>query len=128
MAHKMMVNPIESVCTGSYSPAIRAGELVFVSGQGPLDPATGDVVGDTIAEQTEQTMRNLADVLQTAGLSLNDCVKVNVYLADLADYDAFDAAYRAWFRDPLPARTTVGAALPKGVVEIDVTAMHGAAT
>ena len=128
MPHKMMVNPIESAASGAYSPAIRAGEFVYVSAQGPIDPQTRDVAGSSIEEQTDRVMKNLADVLDTAGCTLNDCVKVSVYLADLGDYQAFDKAYRGYFRDPLPARTLVNATPPKGKLTVDVIAMQGAAS
>lgn len=104
---------------GHYTPAIRAGDFVFLSGQGPIDPATGEVVPGTVAEQTELTLRNLATLAEAAGGSLADAVKVNVYLADIAGFPEFNAAYAAVVPAPPPARTTVATGLPGILVEID---------
>lgn len=106
---------------GHYSPAIRAGDLVFVSGQGPVRPGD-NAVPDNFAEQVRQTLRNLATVLEHAGASLADVVKVGVFLSDVTRFREFDAAYREFFGDGPPARTTVGAALIGIQVEIDCVA------
>jgi 2-iminobutanoate/2-iminopropanoate deaminase len=113
--------------SGSYVPGIRAGGLVFVSGQGPLDPATGEVVGKTIAEQVDATLANVERVLQAAGLSLADVVRTDVYLADQSEFEAYDAAYRARFAGHLPARTTVEAGLAGIKVEIAAIAVASTA-
>jgi 2-iminobutanoate/2-iminopropanoate deaminase len=107
--------------TGAYSQAIRAGDLVFISGQGPLDPVTLEVVGDTIEEQTEQTLRNLEAIALAAGGSLRDVVKVSVFLTSIDLFPAFNATYERIFDTlPRPARTTTGGAELRNIlVEID---------
>ena len=106
--------------TGAYSQAIRAGDFVFISGQGPLDPATLEVVGVTVVEQTEQTLANLAAIARAAGGSLDDVVKVSAFLASIDLFPAFNATYERIFSTlPRPARTTVGAELRDILVEID---------
>jgi 2-iminobutanoate/2-iminopropanoate deaminase len=106
--------------TGAYSQAVRAGDFVFVSGQGPLDAATLEVVGTTIEQQTEQTLRNLEAVTIAAGGGLGDIVKVSAFLASIADFPAFNATYeRIFAAEPRPARTTTGAELRDILVEID---------
>ena len=106
--------------TGAYSQAIRAGDFVFISGQGPLDPATLEVVGVTVVEQTEQTLANLAAIARAAGGSLDDVVKVSAFLASIDLFPAFNSTYERIFSTlPRPARTTVGAELRDILVEID---------
>ncbi len=106
--------------SGAYSQAIRAGDLVFISGQGPLDPGSLEVVGTTIEEQTEATLRNLAAIAEAAGGSLHDVVKVSVFLSSIELFPGFDATYARVFADlPRPARTTTGAELRGILVEID---------
>ncbi len=109
---------------GPYSQAVVAGEWVFASGQIPIDPTTGELIDGGIAEQTDRVMRNLAAVLEEAGLSLNQVVKTTVYLADMGTFGAMNKVYAKHFGDHRPARATVqAAALPKNVgVEIDVIA------
>ncbi len=106
--------------TGAYSQAIRAGDFVFISGQGPLDPETLEVVGDTIEDQTEVTLRNVEAIARAAGGSLRDAVKVSVFLASIEDFTRFNETYAKVldFR-PRPARTTVAAELKDILVEID---------
>jgi len=110
---------------GPYSQAVRAGGLVFCSGQIALDPGTGELVAGGIGEQTRQVLRNLGAVLQAAGASLDDVVRTTVYLADLGDFAAMNAAYGEFFGQPAPARATVQAArLPRDArVEIDAIAV-----
>jgi 2-iminobutanoate/2-iminopropanoate deaminase len=105
--------------TGAYSQALRAGDLVFVSGQGPLDPETLEVRGATVAEQTELTLRNLAAIAEAAGGSLRDVVKVSAFLSSIELFAEFNAAYELAFDEPRPARTTTGAELRNILVEID---------
>jgi len=109
---------------GPYSQAIVAGGFVFTAGQIALDPASGQVVGDDVATQTERVMLNLAGVLEAAGSSLTSVVKTTVFLADMADFAAMNEVYARQFGDHKPARSTVQAAgLPRGVrVEIEVIA------
>ncbi len=109
---------------GPYSQAVRAGELLFLSGQTPLDPATGRLVEGGVGAQTEQCFRNLFAVLRAAGLSPDAVVKVNVFLADMADFPAMNEVYARQFERPYPARSTVGvASLPLGArIEIELVA------
>lgn len=112
---------------GPYSQAIVTDGLVFTAGQVALDPRTGELVGKTTAEQTEQVFRNLQAVLVAAGTSLGNVVKSTVYLADMADFAQMNDVYAKHFGTHKPARSTVQAAgLPKGArVEIDVIAVKG---
>jgi 2-iminobutanoate/2-iminopropanoate deaminase len=107
-----------------YSQGIVAGDLVFVSGQLGIDPAGGHVVEGGIVEQTEQTMKNLAAVLEEAGSSLENAVMVSIFLVDLGDFQAMNEVYARHLSEPYPARATVQiAALPSGArVEIAVVA------
>ena len=111
---------------GPYSQAIVCGNMVFTSGQIPLDPATGTVVGDNIRDQAEQVMKNLKAVLEAAGSSLQNAVKTTCYLADMEDFAEFNQVYAAYFTSN-PARSCVAVkALPKGVlVEVEVVASVG---
>jgi 2-iminobutanoate/2-iminopropanoate deaminase len=93
---------------GPYSHAIDSEGLVFLSGQTPIDPATGALVHGGIAEQTRQAFANLFRVLASAGLTPDDVVKVNVYLTDMRDFAAMNAVYETQFQPPYPARTTIG--------------------
>jgi 2-iminobutanoate/2-iminopropanoate deaminase len=107
---------------GAYSPGIVAeGRFAYVSGQAPT--VDGVVTGETVGEQTRVVLDNLAAVLAAAGASLADVVKCNVYLEDIADFDEMNAVYAEVFPQPLPARTTVGAALRGILVEIDCVAV-----
>lgn len=110
---------------GPYSQAVRAGQLLFVSGQIPVDPVTGDVVSDDIAQQTTRVIQNLTSVLEAAGGSLRDVVRTTVFLTDLADFAAMNTVYASNFDTPAPARSTVEvSALPKSVrIEIDAIAV-----
>ena len=107
---------------GAYSPAVRAGDFVFVSGQVPRDPRTGQIGGGDVAAQTRRTLENLRAVLEAAGATLDDVTAVTVYLADIGDWDAFNAIYRETFRPPYPSRTVVGAELRGFLVEVSAVA------
>ena len=107
---------------GAYSPGVRAGNLYFVSGQTPRDPATGQIVGTTIEEQTRLTLANLERVLAAGGVSLRQVVSVTVYLADENDWGTFDTLYRAAFSPPYPTRAVVGASLRGILVEVSAIA------
>ena len=109
---------------GPYSQAVRAGDLVFCSGQIPLDPVTGALVDGDFSLQARRVLDNLAAVLRAAGLGMNDVVRTTIYLADLADFAEVNRIYAEYFAAPYPARSTVqAAALPKGArLEIDVIA------
>jgi len=108
----------------AYSQAIQSGALLFLAGQIPLDPATGEVVSGTIAEETDRVIENLRAVLAAAGATLDNVVKTTVYLTNMADFPAFNAAYARHFSQQPPARTTVAVlALPLGVrVEVEAIA------
>lgn len=109
---------------GPYSQAVRYGNLVYSSGQIPIDPATGELVAGDIVKATEQVFANLAAVLAAAGTSLDRAVKTTVFLTDMSLFGKVNEVYARHFREPFPARSTVQvAALPKGVaVEIEVVA------
>ncbi len=106
---------------GPYSQGRRAGGLLFVAGQGPFD-AKGHLVGKTIVEQTRVTLENVKAIVEAAGASLADVVKVNVYLSDLGHFAAMNEVYAAFFAEPYPARTTVEVGLLGFLVEIDAVA------
>lgn len=106
---------------GPYSHAVSAAGLVFLSGQRPVDPATGNLVTG-VTDQTRQVLTNIATVLDTCGCTMADVVKVTAHLADIGDFDAFNAVYREFFQAPFPARTTVGSTLRGILVEVDVVA------
>lgn len=112
---------------GPYSSALRAGPFVFVSGQVPIDPATGALVEGDIAVQTRRALENLGALLAAAGLSYAHVVRTTVFLADLNDFAAMNAAYAAFFSKPFPTRSTVEAArLPRDArIEIDAIAFAG---
>ena len=113
-----------AAAVGPYSHAVDAGEFVYLSGQTPLDPATGALVAGGIGAQAEQCFRNLFAVLAAAGLTSDDVVKVNVYLVDMAEFAAMNGVYERQFSRPFPARTTIGvAALPLGArIEVELIA------
>ena len=109
---------------GPYSQAVRAGNLVFVSGQGPIDPKTNQAVTSGIEAETRQVMENLKAILEAAGSSLDRAVRCGCFLANLDDFQAFNGVYREYFTADPPARTTIQAArLPGNIrVEVDVIA------
>ena len=111
---------------GAYSQAVRAGDFVFVSGQIPLNPETGEVVFADIKEQTERILVNIRNILQEAGMGLEDVVKTTVFMADLADFARMNEVYGRRFPGSAPARSTVQvAALPRDArVEIEVVAVR----
>ena len=110
---------------GPYSQAIRAGGLVFCSGQIGLDAQTGELVGGSVADETRRCLENLSSVLEAAGSSLVHVVKVTAYLTDMGDFAEFNEAYEVFFANDPPARATIGvAALPKGArVEVECVAL-----
>lgn len=110
---------------GPYSQAIVAGEMVFCSGQIPIDPATGAFVEGGIQEQTRQVLRNASEVLQAAGTDLAHAVKTTVFLSDMSNFAAMNEVYAQFFSAPFPARSAVAVKeLPKGaLVEIEVLAV-----
>ena len=109
-----------------YSPVVVSGDHVFTAGQVAFD-ATGVVVAEDMEAQTRQALRNVQSCLAAAGCTLEDVVKVNAYLADLTDFHAYNTAYREFFSEPFPARTSVQAGLPHGLlVEIEAVARRPA--
>jgi 2-iminobutanoate/2-iminopropanoate deaminase len=111
--------------SGAYVSGIRSGGLVFVSGQGPFDPVNGELIGADVAEQVRATLANVERVLVVGGATLSDVVRVDAYLSDLANFDAYDAAFREAFDGHLPTRTTVQAGLDGILVEINAIAVAG---
>jgi 2-iminobutanoate/2-iminopropanoate deaminase len=111
--------------TGSYSPGLRVGDFIFVSGQVPRDPATGQIVGETIEEQTAQVLENIKAILEAGGASLADVVKVSAHLSDLSHFERYNKVYVTYFSEPKPTRTTVGSQLLGFLVEIDAIAYVG---
>ncbi len=122
---KQIINPAGGPgAVGPYSPAIKFNGLVFVSGQIPLDPASGELVGGDIQAQVRRVLENIGLLLGEAGSSFQEVLKVSVFLADLNHFEAMNQVYAEYFGDSRPARSTIEASrLPKGVdVEIDVIA------
>ncbi len=111
---------------GPYTQAVIAGDFVFASGQIPLDPEAMEIVGDDVSAQTDQVLRNLAAVLEEAGVSLSQVVKSTVYLAKISDFQAMNEVYAKHFGEHRPARAALQAgALPKGaLVEIEAIAIR----
>ncbi|WP_433627460.1 Rid family detoxifying hydrolase [Halomicrococcus sp. NG-SE-24] len=109
---------------GPFSQAVRDGGRIYVSGQGPVDPESGEIVGDTVREQTARTLENVAAVLEAADRSLDDVVKATVFVRDMDDYDAVNDVYADYMTEPYPARSAVEVAdLPIDIgVEIEVVA------
>lgn len=109
---------------GPYSQAIKVGSWLFLSGQIPIDPRSGDIIEGDIEVQTRRVLENIKAILENAGFTLGDIVKVTVYLVDLNDFPRFNKVYSEYFKDKPPARTTVQvAALPRSVrIEIDAIA------
>lgn len=109
---------------GPYSQGIRSGNTVYVSGQLPIDPATGAFVSEDVSEQTRQSLTNVQSILKEAGMDMGDVVSVTVYLSDIADFAAMNEVYATFFRAPYPARAAIQvAAIPKGArVEIGAIA------
>ena len=111
---------------GPYSQAVRAGQLLFVSGQVPIDPATGAIIEGDVAAQTRRVLDNVGAVLSAGSRSFADVVRTTVFLADMTDFAAVNAVYGQYFAEPYPARATVQVArLPRDArIEIDVIAVY----
>jgi 2-iminobutanoate/2-iminopropanoate deaminase len=126
MSRKAYTTP-NAVSVGPYSQAVDSGDLVYLSGQTPIDPATGKLVEGEVSAQTEQCFKNLFAVLSAAGLTPENVVKVNVFLTDMGTFAAMNAVYSKQFNAPYPARTTIGvASLPLGAkIEIEMIARKG---
>ncbi len=107
---------------GAYSQALIAGGMLYTAGVSPHDPASGEIVGEGIAGQTHQVMRNLGEILAEAGLSFAHVVKTTAHLHNLEDFSAFNAVYESYVEVPYPVRTTVGSTLAGFLVEVDLVA------
>ncbi len=109
---------------GPYSQAVKAGNTIYVSGQLPIDPATGEFAGDDIKAQTKQSLTNIKNILEKAGSGMGDVVKTTVLLSDIGDFAAMNEVYAEFFKEPFPARAAFQvAAIPKGAkVEIEAIA------
>lgn len=127
MSKQLITTNSSGAPMGAYSPGLRVGDFVFVSGQVPRDPVTGKIVGNTIEEQTARVLENVKAILEAGGASLADVVKVNAHLSDLALFDGYNKIYSTYFPDPKPTRTTVGSQLLGFMVEIDAIAYVGKA-
>ena len=125
MSRQVISAPDAPKAMGAYSPAIRAGNLLFVSGQIPLDPSSGNLVSGEIAAQADQVMRNLTALLKAAGLGFEHVVRTTVFLTDMNDFAGMNEVYSRYLVDPPPARATVQVArLPRDVkIEIDLIAV-----
>ena len=121
---KKTFTPQGTVVVGPQSPAVEAGDLVYFSGQIPIDSVTGKIIEGDIKAQTSQCLKNLSNVLDASGATSDDVVKTTVYLTDMADYAAVNEVYGEYFKAPYPARTAIAVcALPLGAkVEIEVIA------
>jgi 2-iminobutanoate/2-iminopropanoate deaminase len=125
VVRQVVTAPDAPKAMGAYSPAIKAGNLLFVSGQIPIDPTTGNLVHGDIAAQAEQVMRNLTALLRAAGVGFDHVVRTTVYLADMNDFAGMNEVYGRYIVDPPPARATVQVArLPRDVkIEVDAIAV-----
>lgn len=110
---------------GPYSQGIRAGDFIFVAGQGPVDPETGEIVAEDIEAQTRRTLENVKAILEAGGATMADVVKSTVHLSDMSLFPRFNSVYTEYFPDPKPVRTTVGSTLGRILVEVDVIAYVG---
>jgi 2-iminobutanoate/2-iminopropanoate deaminase len=119
---KSIVTPDAPKPAGPYSHAVIADGFVFVAGQGPVNPKTGEAELGDVKTETRRTLMNIRTILGSAGSSLKEVVRVGVYLADLKDFEAMNEVYREFFPEDQPARTTVGAQLPRIKIEIDCIA------
>ena len=123
MPKREIKHPDKLVSTGSYSAGIQIDDWLFISGQGPLDLRTGEVVRGSIEDETRLTLSHIEKILEAAGYSFEDVVKCTCHLADIRDFDGFDRVYSKFFSGVRPARTTVQSVLWNGIkVEIDAIA------
>lgn len=125
MPKQQIITKSSASSSRPYSPGLRAGDFIFVSGQVPRDPASGQIVGETIEEQTRQVLENIKSILEAGGATLEDVVKVNAHLTDLSLFDRYNKVYVTYFSDPKPTRTTVGSQLLGFLVEMDAIAYIG---
>lgn len=127
MIEKAQHRPVQSAKLptpqGPYSPGVMLDKLVFVSGQGAIDPTTGKLAGSAIEIQTEQTLKNIAAILEAAGSGLQYVVRCGVFLADMAEFKRMNAVYGRMFGENRPARTTVQAVLPLPELRVEIDAI-----
>jgi 2-iminobutanoate/2-iminopropanoate deaminase len=122
---KKIATPNAPQAIGPYAQAIQYGDLLFVSGQVAIDPSTGDIVAGDIETQTDRVLKNIAAIIEAAGLSLKDVVKCSCFLKDMNDFVKFNGVYENYFAEILPARETVEVArLPKDVL-VEISAICG---
>lgn len=123
----VLPTPSAPNAVGPYNHAVETANMIFFSGQVPIDPKTGELAGTTIEAQVEQSLNNVEALLNDTGLTTDNVVKATIFLTTMDDFAAVNAAYARRFREPYPARSTVAvAALPKGaLVEIEVIAVRG---
>lgn len=107
---------------GAYSPAVRAGDFLFISGQVPRDPKSGELAGPDLPSQTRRVLENLRLALEAGGATFDDLVAVTVYLVNVDDWDTFNEIYRSTLRPPYPSRTVVGALLRGILIEVSAVA------
>lgn len=123
MPKQQINHPDRKASTGAYSDGVLVDGWLYVAGQGPLDLSTGKVLSGTIEEETRTTLENIGKILKAAGCSFDDVVKSTVHLADIKDFDRYNATYAEFFKGIRPVRTTVQSVLGLGIkVEIDVVA------
>jgi 2-iminobutanoate/2-iminopropanoate deaminase len=127
MEKQIVVSENSPAPIGPYSLGVWAGDLLFVSGQTPTDPATGTIVAGTVADQTHQTIKNVRTILAAAGLDLTNVVKSTLFIKDMAAFATINEVYASYFTPPFPARSCVEVArLPRDVlVELEVVALRG---
>lgn len=124
MTNEIIRTPNAPTPLGPYSQGVRAGNFLFVAGQGPIDPKTGKIAATSIELQTTRTLQNIQAILEASGFSLRDVVKVSIYLRNASDFQKMNDVYKAYFPDNPPARTTVEAGFVASdmLVEIDAIA------
>ena len=126
MQKKEIKHPDKAAVTGAYSSGVLANGLLFISGQGPLDLKTGEVIHGTIEEETLLTLSHLQKIVEAAGGTVDNIVKCTAHLSDINDFERYDKAYGSFFRGIRPARTTVQSVLSDGIkIEIDAIAVIG---
>ena len=127
MPKQQITTNLGAAPVGPYSPGLRVGDFIFVSGQGPLDPVTGKIVGTTIEEQTVRVLENIKVILEAGGATMADVVKANAFLSDISFFEPYNKIYGSYFPDPRPTRTTMVCQPPiHGIlVEIEVVAYVG---
>jgi 2-iminobutanoate/2-iminopropanoate deaminase len=110
---------------GPYSQGVLAGDTLYVSAVGPVDPGTGQMVGDTVEEQAARTIENIRAIVEAAGGGLDDVVKVTAFLSDLAHFPKFNEVYQRYFKPPFPARSTFQVVLSRWMIAMDAVAYLG---